>query len=194
MTKNLIDKGEQVCQMQLLLKDHKDWSEESGKAIPSRPVVSGNNGLNCHLSELVSLLIEPVAFEHSGSEVDSTDDMLAKINELNSKLSDPRKTKSESNESECFEDTVEIMNTDKEKSLNSQEICRNPEILYPKGDIRNFGVKGKITTDSSKASVEKRLKDKIESLRFKRKGESLLPDIAERFTASSLIDSLNGDE
>ena len=124
MTKNLIDKGEQVCQMQLLLKDHKDWSEESGKAIPSRPVVSGNNGLNCHLSELVSLLIEPVAFEHDGSEVDSTDDMLAKINELNSRLSNPIKTSSELNDSEDLKDTDEIMSTG--KSLSPQKICQSP--------------------------------------------------------------------
>ena len=30
MAKNVIDKGEQACHMQLLIKDHKNWSPESG--------------------------------------------------------------------------------------------------------------------------------------------------------------------
>ena len=30
MAKNVIDKGEQVCHMQLLIKDHKGWSPGSG--------------------------------------------------------------------------------------------------------------------------------------------------------------------
>ena len=42
MAKNLLDEGEQVCLMTLLVKDHKDWSPKSGKPPPSRPVVSGN--------------------------------------------------------------------------------------------------------------------------------------------------------
>ena len=85
--KDLSDKGEQVCQMTLLLKDHKEWSEASGKPVPSRPVVSGNSGLNCHLSEVISMIVEPLAFESEGNEVDSTDDMIDKIQKLNVKLS-----------------------------------------------------------------------------------------------------------
>ena len=58
MSKNLVDKGEQACNMTLLIKDHKDWSPESDKPVPSRPVVSGNTGLNCHLSEMISHIID----------------------------------------------------------------------------------------------------------------------------------------
>ena len=36
MSKNLSDKGEQVCQMTLLLKDHKQWTEESGNVAAAR--------------------------------------------------------------------------------------------------------------------------------------------------------------
>ena len=54
---------------------------------PSRPVISGNSGLNRHLSEMISLVIEPVASESKGFEADSTGEMLAKIDELNDKLS-----------------------------------------------------------------------------------------------------------
>ena len=87
MARNVCDKGEQVCQMTLLIKDHKKWQEDSGKPIPSRPVVSGNSGLNCHLSELISLVIEPISFEHNGNEIDSTDDLIAKLNIINEKKS-----------------------------------------------------------------------------------------------------------
>ena len=82
MAKNLSDKGEQVCQITLLIKDHKSWTEDSGKPVPSRPVISGNSGLNCHLSEMISMIIDPLAYEHNGNEVDSTDDMLDKLKVL----------------------------------------------------------------------------------------------------------------
>ena len=42
--KNMTDKGEQTCQMSLLIKDHKNWSQESNGPVPSRPVIFGNNG------------------------------------------------------------------------------------------------------------------------------------------------------
>ena len=72
--------------MSLLIKDHKKWSIESGDPFPSRPVISGNNGLNCHISEIISQIIEPVAFVANGSDIDSTDDLLAKVEKLNLKL------------------------------------------------------------------------------------------------------------
>ena len=87
MAKNITDKGEQSCHMELLLKDHKGWVESSGKPPPSRPVVSGNTGLNCHLSELLSNVLEPITKEAPGSEIDSTKELLDKINKLNEKLS-----------------------------------------------------------------------------------------------------------
>ena len=86
MHQNLLDKGEQSCAMSLLVKDHKQWSRDSGRPVPTRPVISGNSGLNCHLSELNSMIIEPPAFEHSGNEVDSTDDMIEKLGKLNAIL------------------------------------------------------------------------------------------------------------
>ena len=103
MSTNLEDSGDQVCSMTLLVKDHKQWSPGSEGPPPSRPVVSGNNGLNCHLSELISAVIEPIAYEETGNEVDSTDDMLARIKEINEKIKSL-------NESVCCEEAVQEMN------------------------------------------------------------------------------------
>ena len=89
MAVNLRDEREQVCNMTLLIKDHKSWVPDSKGFPPSSPVVSGNSGLNCHLSELVSSIIEPIVFEESCREIDSTNHMLARINKINSTLATP---------------------------------------------------------------------------------------------------------
>ena len=86
MGRNIIDKGEQVCPMVLLIKDHKAWSPESNSPPPSRPVISGNCGLNCHLSELISHVLEPITRESPGPEIDSTTEMLSKIDMFNESL------------------------------------------------------------------------------------------------------------
>ena len=90
MATNLVDNGEQVCKMTLLIKDHKKWSPGSEGPPPSRPVISGNSGLNCHLSDLISMVIEPIAYEASGNEIDSTDSMIARINRINKELLLPK--------------------------------------------------------------------------------------------------------
>ena len=69
MAKNVIDKGEQACPMILLIKDHKSWVPNFNEPPPSRPVVAGNCGLNSHLSELVSHIIEPITMESPGCEI-----------------------------------------------------------------------------------------------------------------------------
>ena len=53
---------------------------------PTRPVASGNSGMNLHLSEVISLILEPVAnVFKEGLEVISKDDMLSKVDDLNEK-------------------------------------------------------------------------------------------------------------
>ena len=69
--------------MYLLVKDHKSWSEESGKVIPSRPVLSGNTCINMHLSELVSDLIEPISMSLCSAEIRSTEEAIEKFVGLN---------------------------------------------------------------------------------------------------------------
>ena len=188
MTKNLKDQGEQVCLMTLLLKDHKVWTEDSGKPIPSRPVISGNNGLNCHLSELISLVIEPISFEHSGNEVDSTDDLIEAINKLNESLERQKSLNSEKISENNFPDqrsTSEIFPKDDHRHKSIIE----KNHLKP-NDIRRFGVSGTKTVESD-ASVTKKLRDRIEALRHKRINGTVIPDVAARLEGGALIDKLN---
>ena len=80
---NMSDQGAQTCSLSLLVKDHKGWNEEHNCPPPSRPVIAGNSGLNMHLSELISKILEPIAEEAGGFEVKSTGDMMEKIQSLN---------------------------------------------------------------------------------------------------------------
>ena len=46
-------------------------------------MLSGNNCINTHLSELVSELIEPISMRLQGAEINSTEEALNKITSLN---------------------------------------------------------------------------------------------------------------
>ena len=73
-----------TCPLSLLYKDHKGWASHMGTCPPTRPVVSGNMGMNIHLSEVVSDLIEPLVDKYMGGrESISTEDMIAKFMGLN---------------------------------------------------------------------------------------------------------------
>ena len=184
MSKNLSDKGEQVCNMSLLLKDHKKWVCGSDGPIPSRPVISGNNGLNCHLSELVSAIIDPVASEMDGREIDSTDDMLSKINELNEKLEGGVKISN----GVCLDENVENVVLPDEQTNHVIETNKS----FEKGDIRNFGKSGIRTDDASLKANQVRIKSQIEALKVRRTGGSVIPEFSDRMNASILLDKLEG--
>ena len=86
MLKNLVNHSLEVPDMALLIKDHKPWQESSGTPVPSRPVVSGNKGVNTHLSEIIAELLEPLVFKLGGGEVSSTEEALYLIDDLNKKI------------------------------------------------------------------------------------------------------------
>ena len=83
MAANLVVSDLDLPEMTLLTKDHKTWSYESGKAVPTRPVVSGNSTINTHLSEMISEIIEPVALESNGAEIQSSEEALHLIDWYN---------------------------------------------------------------------------------------------------------------
>ena len=67
MVKNIQNHSLEVPEMALLIKDHKSWSGGANMPVPSRPVVSGNKGVNTHLSEMISEFLEPVILEMKGA-------------------------------------------------------------------------------------------------------------------------------
>ena len=85
----MINNSLSVSPLYLLFKDHKNWSWALGTVPPTRPVAAGNRGQNQHMSEVVSDFVEPVvdSFE-GGLEIISTEDMLARLDEINKRLED----------------------------------------------------------------------------------------------------------
>ena len=86
MLKNVHNGTPEVPELSILVKDHKEWSLESDDPVPSRPVLSGNGCINTHLSEIISEVIEPVALELEGGEIQSSEEALEKIDALNKNI------------------------------------------------------------------------------------------------------------
>ena len=84
LRESMLNEGISVCPLWLLYKCHKGWTSSSGKLPPTRPVAGGNEGMNFHLSELVSWILEPLAsaMEDSG-ELVSGEDLKSNIDRLN---------------------------------------------------------------------------------------------------------------
>ena len=83
MNSNTQNTNIEVPSMVLLFKDHKLWDENSNKPVPSRPVVSGNCGVNSHLSEILAEIMEPISTNGIGVEISSTEDALCRIDKIN---------------------------------------------------------------------------------------------------------------
>ena len=86
MNANLVVSDNDLPEMAILIKDHKDWKYESNKPPPSRPVVSGNSTVNTHLSELISEIVEPLALESDGAEIQSSEEALHLLDEHNKRV------------------------------------------------------------------------------------------------------------
>ena len=189
MDKNIVDKGEQVCPMVLLIKDHKGWTHESGTPPPSRPVVSGNCGLNSHLSELISLVMEQVTSEANGNEIDSTTEMLYRIERLNEKLEKKANGSYNVEEEQMAEDVCEVVESPPLKI----EAVKNSKSLS-KTDIRSYGVLGKQTKNQSEAEFREQMLVKVESLRRSRAKDTVLPNLKDRMEASFILDKIENGE
>ena len=64
---------------------------------PSRPVCSGIKGFNRHISEVLSLILEPLGHAAGGEDIDSTGGLLARIRDLNLALDKKRVDSREEN-------------------------------------------------------------------------------------------------
>ena len=73
-----------ICPMYLTYKDHKGWSGKDGSPPPTRPIAGGNTGMNLHISEVLSEIIEPMVDMYEGrEEIISTEDMKARFEAVN---------------------------------------------------------------------------------------------------------------
>ena len=81
---NMMNNSLNLCPMYLSYKDHKGWEGKDDSPPPTRPIAAGNTGMNLHISEVISEMIEPMvdAFV-GGEEVISTEDLKAKMEKLN---------------------------------------------------------------------------------------------------------------
>ena len=84
---SMLSSSLEACPLWLLYKDHKSWTSSKGTPPPTRPVMGGNAGMNAHLSEILSWLLEPLAnaMRNKSSEVISDEHMKHKIDEVNRK-------------------------------------------------------------------------------------------------------------
>ena len=74
----------QACPVHLLYKDHKGWTRDKGGVPPTRYVAGGNKGMNLHISEVISDILEPmIGRVTGGGEVISTEDNLANLEDIN---------------------------------------------------------------------------------------------------------------
>ena len=63
--------------LSLLYKEHKEWSYEDGGIPLTRPVAGGHLGMNMHISEIISDIVEPLADTFKGGcEVISLEDLI----------------------------------------------------------------------------------------------------------------------
>ena len=83
----MISQSLEACPLWLLFKDNKLWESSKGTPPPTRPVMGGNSGMNTHISEILSWILEPLATSMIGksSEVISGEDLKNKMDTLNKK-------------------------------------------------------------------------------------------------------------
>ena len=83
----MLGEGLSTWPLSLLYKDHKGWTPDIGGCPPTRPVAGGHLGMNLHISEIISEIIEPLVDTFDGGrEVISTEDLLARIEKVNQKM------------------------------------------------------------------------------------------------------------
>ena len=124
MSTNLITSDLQLPEMAILVQDHKTWDFDSGAAVPSRPIVSGNSTINTHLSELISEIVEPLALNMNGCEIQSSEEALSLIDKCNEQITEPDRHIFQNSTSEMPQQFL-----DKDRTSNTQEQYQNSTYL-----------------------------------------------------------------
>ena len=176
ISQSMCDRGEVVAPLYLLIKDHKGWKEEDGTPPPSRPVCSGNRGYNRHLSELLSLVLEPVSHALQGYDIDSTGELLMKIESLNEQL-------------QSKYDTSGVRIKREEKSSQSNNVSEEGG----EDEIANDKRKNKSKPESVRFGINMKEK-RVEGLRKMKIRGSKIPSVKSKLWASRIQDELSEGE
>ena len=76
-----------VCPFYLLFKDHKGWEGHMGGPPPSRGIAGASSGQNSPLSEIISIVVEPIVTAAKyGFEKISSADFLSMCDQLNDQI------------------------------------------------------------------------------------------------------------
>ena len=139
-----------VCPVSLLYKDHKGWKNGSGTIPPTRSVAGGHVGMNLHLSEIISDILEPIVETLTeGEEVISTEDLVANVEETNDENEGWHKNRWWGNISE----DLYVACTDCEGSEKYEYDENNPELCkcfqFKKPSSAPGGITDKISAGSS---------------------------------------------
>ena len=86
INRNIQGTSLEVPDMVLLVKDHKDYKPGMSGVVPTRPVVSGSRGINTHLSEWLSEILEPVANSMGSGEIASTEEAVHHLDRINDEV------------------------------------------------------------------------------------------------------------
>ena len=161
-----MEQSASVPPLYLLVKDHKSYAG-SGPP-PTRPVCGAVNGMNVHLSNIISTYLEAIADEmENTSEVISTEDALSKLDEYNRRVDE---TADDVGEDEDDTETDEEEFLDLEEVIESQkgEIRQNKDVVICGSDVCSLfpSLPAKLTGD---LVFEAALKSKIDydGLNFK---------------------------
>ena len=81
---SMMGENQSICPLSLLFKDHKGWTAGMGTVPPTRPVAGGHLGINLHISEIVSDILDPIVDDYiGGKEIISTEDGIARLELVN---------------------------------------------------------------------------------------------------------------
>ena len=175
-----MNNGLAVCPMRILYKDHIYWTLDMGTPPPSRSVVSGNQGGKMGISELISMILEPVANKWEGGfEVNSTGDFVSGIESLNEKVRMGREDLQNlpAGWREGTEEVEDLPEGWKDVVTDDQQDGELPGKRYKKGDIRNFGRVGeklKNEETTKKAYEDNETLDRVGRMRMMRTKMKLL--------------------
>ena len=80
----MMSESTEACPFHLLYTDQRGWSVDKGGELPTRHVAGGNRGMNLLIIEVILDILRPmVTMVKGGKEVISTEDSLARFEDVN---------------------------------------------------------------------------------------------------------------